>query len=205
VAGRRGSGTAVSSGLFLRYAIFVILLPVYYFPRAVWRTKLDPIVKVSIIAAAWGGLILVSTITSAHQASVANANGCITIAGAPKDYNDPSGGNNNCPMGYELGPTSLTCASSPEPPTQYADPTGSDLSGNPVCPAGYEPAPKPGPGYTAPYNPPLPSLPTQQAACQRHQGAETGPDFPPPSLDGHNYIVSCLDGTSTDVPAGPGG
>lgn len=55
---------------------------------------------------------------------------------------------------------------------EYADPTGRDLSGNPVCPAGYEPAPTPGAGYTAPYNPPLPSLPAQQAACQGHHGAE---------------------------------
>lgn len=84
--------------------MFVILLPVYYFPRAVWRTKLDPLVKVSIIGAAWGGLILVGTITSAHQASVANAKGCITIAGAPNDYYDPSDGKQQLPPGLRTRP-----------------------------------------------------------------------------------------------------
>jgi hypothetical protein len=187
-------------GLFIQFCLAVFLIPLYYFPRAVWRARLPPVAKLAIIGGVWGAPLLVGMISNAHTASEAQAKGCIDIATAPKDYYDPSGGNNNCPDGYELAPIALTCSSIDATPTEHASPTGSDPTGDPLCPDGYEPAPKPGPGYTAPYTPPFPSAEQQQAACIGHQGAETPPNFPPPVVDGSHYIVSCMDGTLTDVP-----
>jgi hypothetical protein len=187
-------------GLFIQFCLAVFLIPLYWFPRAVWHSRLTPAAKVAVIGAVWGGLVLVGVIANARTASEAQAKGCIDIATAPKDYYDPSGGSNNCPDGYELAPSALTCASIDATPTQYASPTGSDPTGDPLCPDGYQPAPKPGPGYSAPYTPPFPSAEQQQAACVGHQGAETPPDFPPPVVDGNHYIVSCMDGTLTNVP-----
>jgi hypothetical protein len=187
-------------GLFIQFCLAVFLLPLYWFPRAVWRSGLAPAAKLMVIAGVWGALILVGVLANTHTASEAQAAGCIDIATAPKDYYDPSGGNNNCPDGYELGPGSITCAVIGSDPPSYTDPTGYDPGLGPTCPSGSETAPKPGPGYTAPYEPPLPSVTEQQAACAGHQGAETGPDFPPPVVDGSHYIVSCMDGTLTDVP-----
>jgi hypothetical protein len=187
-------------GLFIQFCLAVFLIPLYYFPRAVWHSRLEPLAKVAIIVGVWGGLILLGVIANAHTASQARALGCIDIATAPKDYYDPSGGDNRCPDGYELAPSSLTCASITATPTQYGTPIGTDPSEDPMCPDGYQPAPKPGPGYAAPYTPPFPSIIEQRAACAGHQGAETGPDFPPPVVDRDHYIVSCMDGTLTDVP-----
>lgn len=188
-------------GAFLSFCGAVILLPVYYFPRAVWRTKLATAIKVAIIGACWGALFLLGTLAGAHDAAVARAKGCIDLATAPKDYYDPSGGNNNCPDGYELGPSALTCASSLDPPTAYTPPTGRDSTGDPICTSGYQPAPRPGSGYNAPFNPHLPSLAAQQTACRGHRGAEIGPDFPAPVLSGHTWIVSCMDGADQTIPA----
>lgn len=190
-------------GLFIQFCLAVFLIPLYFFPRAVIRSGMQPLAKLAVIGGVWGGLALIGVLANANTASQARAKGCIDIATAPKDYFDPSGGNNNCPDGYKLGPASFTCASILDTPTVYGTPTGIDASGDPICPAGYESAPRPGPGYTVPYQPPLPSASVQQAACAGHQGAESGPDFPPPVLDGSHYIVSCMDGTLTDVPASP--
>lgn len=186
-------------GAFIQFAFFIIALPLYYFPRAVWRTRLPAIAKVAIIGGVWGGAILATQIRDAHEASVARANGCIAIGSAPNGYFDPST-TNNCPDGYELGPQALTCAEIGSDPPKYVKPTGYDPRLGPICPAGADTAPKPGPGYTPPRYPVTPSLAAERAACRGRLGPETGPDFPPPVLDGSHYIVSCMDGTSVDVP-----
>jgi hypothetical protein len=115
-------------GLFIQFCLAVFLIPLYYFPRAVWHSRLEPLAEVAIIGGVWGGLILLGVIANAHTASQARALGCIDIATARKDYYDPSGGDNRCPDGYELAPSSLTCASITATPTQYGTPIGADPS-----------------------------------------------------------------------------
>ena len=51
----------------------------------------------------------------------------------PKDYYDTSGGDNRCPDGNELAPSSLTFASITATPTQYGTPIGTDQSADPMC------------------------------------------------------------------------
>lgn len=105
------------TGLFIQLSITAILLPIYYFPRAVWNTKLEPAVKAMIIATGWAAMIAITAFEQAHQDSLAASRGCISITGAPKDYIDPTYGNNNCPIGYEPGPEWKRPSAAPGPPT----------------------------------------------------------------------------------------
>jgi hypothetical protein len=91
------------------------------------------------------------------------------------------------------------CISLANLPTGYVNPTG--INGD-NCPDGYVPGANYYSVNPTPIPPPSPpSLTAQQAACAGRGGAETEPDFPPPIYDqsAHAYIVSCLDGTSSDV------
>ena len=62
-------------GLFIQFCLAVFLIPLYYFPRAVWHSRLEPLAKVAIIGGAWGGVILLGVIANAHTASQARGAG----------------------------------------------------------------------------------------------------------------------------------
>lgn len=88
-------------GLFIQFALAVFLIPLYYFPRAVVRSSLRPGVKLALIAAVWGGLIVIALVEQAHEHRVAQANSCgITGDSIPADYLLPANGGVLCPDGY---------------------------------------------------------------------------------------------------------
>jgi hypothetical protein len=63
--GRVRGYSASGREVYLAQWVWLLFLPitavVYYFPRAVWGTRLDPIAKVAIIAIAWGGVAIAGT------------------------------------------------------------------------------------------------------------------------------------------------
>lgn len=88
--------------------LWVLFLPViaivYYFPRAVVRSSMPTGGKAAVLVSVYGVLGLGGLIVQHRTDAKAQAAGCINIADAPKDYVDPTGGDNNCPLGYEPGP-----------------------------------------------------------------------------------------------------
>jgi hypothetical protein len=87
-------------GLFLQLCLAVFLLPLYWFPRAVWRSRLTPPAKLLVIGGVWGALILIGVLSNAHTHSEALAKGCgISEDNIPSDYLQPSD-SYRCPDGY---------------------------------------------------------------------------------------------------------
>lgn len=102
--------------------LWVLLLPViaifYYFPRAVLRSSIPPGAKAGILISVYAVIGVGGLIAQRHTDAKAHTLGCINIADAPKYYVDPTGGNNNCPLGYEPGPNypTTTTTNPPAPP-----------------------------------------------------------------------------------------
>jgi hypothetical protein len=88
-------------GLFIQFCLAVVLVPLYFFPRAVLRSGLRPGAKLLVIAGVWGTLAVIGISFGAAQKSSAHAAHCdFTADNLPAGYLLPADGGVNCPDGY---------------------------------------------------------------------------------------------------------
>lgn len=189
--------------LWLWWPLLPITAIIYYLPRGVWRSRLDPIAKVLIIGGVWGVLIAVGEIAAHNTATQASAAGCIDVTTAPSWYIEPNSG------AAEAKCTSLTGLYVPRQGCTGTD-SSDPANGTSGCSFGEKPRMVGGGPPPRPTPLPTLSLGAQTAACQGHRGPETGPAFPPPLYIGPDsfappqrpyFIVGCMDGTSQSAPA----
>jgi hypothetical protein len=188
--------------VWLWWLLLPICAIVYYFPRSVWRSRLNATAKILIIGGVWSVLIALGETSAHNTARRASAVGCIDIQTSPAWYAEP-----------DSGAAAAKCASLPG---MYVPKQGCDVaeiddpaSGTGGCSAGEKPRVV---GGGRPHAAPAPklSLAAQKAACHGRDGPETGPDFPPPIYYASDslpptqhpyFIVSCMDGTSRAIAA----